>query len=143
MRYFAYGSNMNPERMRKRDVDFLKREHAILEGWRLAFNKIASKNPKEGFANIVKDERCVVEGILYTIQESDIEKIDIYEGYPIHYERIKVTVKLNKGEEVESITYVAKSDKVKEGLKPSKEYLEHLLKGYNLLSNEYCEWLRR
>ena len=143
MRYFAYGSNMNPERMRKRGINFSKREHAILEGWRLAFNKIASRNPKEGFANLVKDQGDVVEGILYTVQESDIEKLDRYEGYPKHYERIKVRVKVNEGEEVEAITYVAKSDKKREGLKPSKEYLKHLLKGCDLLSEEYCEWLRR
>ena len=143
MRYFAYGSNMNPERMRKRGINFSKREHAILEGWRLAFNKIASRNLKEGFANIVKYERCFVEGILYTIQESDIKKLDRYEGYPNHYERIKVRVRLNRGEEVEATTYVAKFDKVREGLKPSKEYLKHLLKGCDLLSEEYCERLRR
>jgi len=143
MRYFAYGSNMDPEWMRKRGINFSKREHAILEGWRLAFNKIASRNPKEGFSNIVKDERCFVEGILYTIQESDIKKLDRYEGYPNHYERIKVRVKLNRGEEVEATTYVAKFDKVREGLKPSKEYLKHLLKGCDLLSEEYCERLRR
>ena len=143
MRYFAYGSNMNPERMRKRGINFSKREHAILEGWRLAFNKIASRNPKEGFANLVKDQRDVAEGILYTVQKSDIEKLDRYEGYPKHYERIKVRVKVNEGEEVEAITYVAESDKIREGLKPSKEYLRHLLKGCDLLSEEYCERLRR
>ena len=143
MKYFAYGSNMDPERMRKRGINFSKREHAILEGWRLAFNKIATRNPKEGFANIVKNEKCFVEGILYTIPESDIEKLDRYEGYPNHYERIKVRVRLNRGEEVEATTYVAKFDKVREGLKPSKEYLKHLLKGCDLLSEEYCERLRR
>ena len=143
MKYFAYGSNMDPNRMRERGINFLKREHAILQGWRLEFNKVASRNPNEGYANIVEDEKSVVEGILYTIQDSDIEKLDKYEGYPNHYERLTVRVKLDDREEVEVITYVAKSDKVKEGLKPSKEYLNHLLKGCDLLSKEYCERLRR
>jgi len=143
MRYFAYGSNMNSERMRKREINFLKREYTILKGWRLEFNKIASRNPKEGYANILRDKISVVEGILYTVQESEIRKLDEYEGYPNHYERIKVRVILNNKEEMEAITYKAKSDKVRKGLKPSKEYLDHLLKGCDLLSEEYCERLRR
>lgn len=142
MKYFAYGSNMNPERMRERGVNFSNREHAILEEWRLEFNKIASRNSKEGYANIVEDEKSVVEGILYTIQDSDIEKLDRYEGYPDHYNRIKVRVKLDDGREIETITYIAKPDKVREGLKPSKKYLNHLLKGCDLLSEKYCEWLK-
>lgn len=143
MKYFAYGSNMNPERMRQRGIEFSRREHVILNGWRLVFNKIASRNPKEGYANIEPDEEGVVEGILYEIQDSDLEKLDRYEGYPNHYNRIKVKVKLNNVQEVEAITYIAQHDKIKSGLKPSKDYLNHLLKGCDLLSEKYCERLRR
>ena len=143
MKYFAYGSNMDPDQMRERGINFSKREHAILEGWRLKFNKVASRNPKEGYANIEKNGDSSVEGILYTIQDLDIEKLDRYEGYPHHYEKLRVRVKLDDGGEEEAITYIAKSDKVKEGLKPSKDYLNHLLKGCDLLSEEYCEKLRK
>ena len=143
MRYFAYGSNMDPDRMRERGVNFLKREHAILEGWRLEFNKVSSRNPDEGYANIVKDENSVVEGILYEINDSDLKILDRYEGYPNHYERIKVAVRMDNGEKVEAVTYIAKPDKVKNGLKPSRKYLNHLLKGCDLLSEEYCRKLRR
>jgi len=143
MRYFAYGSNMDPDRMRERGVNFLKREHAILEGWRLEFHKVSSRNPDEGYANIVKDENSVVEGILYEINDSDLKILDRYEGYPNHYERIKVAVRMDNGEKVEAVTYIAKPDKVKNGLKPSRKYLNHLLKGCDLLSEEYCRKLRR
>ena len=143
MKYFAYGSNMDPDRMRERGVNFLKREHAILEGWRLEFNKVSSRNPEEGYANIVKDENSVVEGILYEIDDLDLKILDRYEGYPSHYERIKVVVRMDNGENVEAVTYIAKPDKVKDGLKPSREYLNHLLKGCDLLSEEYCRKLRK
>jgi cation transport regulator ChaC len=143
LKYFAYGSNMDPDRMRVRGVNFLKREHAILEGWRLEFNKVSSRNSKEGYANIVRDENGIVEGVLYDIADSDLKILDRYEGYPSHYERIKVVVRMDDGEMVEAITYVAKPDKVREGLKPSKEYLNHLLKGCDLLSEEYCRKLRK
>ena len=129
--------------MRVRGVNFLKREHAILEGWRLEFNKVSSRNSKEGYANIVRDENGIVEGVLYDIADSDLKILDRYEGYPSHYERIKVVVRMDDGEVVEAVTYVAKPDKVREGLKPSKEYLNHLLKGCDLLSEEYCRKLRK
>jgi len=143
LKYFAYGSNMDPERMRRRGIRFSRREHAVLEGFRLEFNKVSSRNPREGYANIVKDPESVVEGILYEIKESDLRKLDRREGYPSHYRRTRVYLKLDNGERVEAITYIAQPEKVESGLRPSKEYLSHLLRGCDLLSEEYCEKLRR
>jgi gamma-glutamylcyclotransferase (GGCT)/AIG2-like uncharacterized protein YtfP len=100
------------------------------------------RNLKEGYANIVRDENGIVEGVLYEITDSDLKVLDRYEGYPSHYERIKVVVGMDSGEKVEAVTYIAKPDKVKDGLKPSREYLSHLLKGCDLLSEEYCKKLR-
>jgi len=142
MRYFAYGSNMDRERMSERGVRFSRREWAILEGYRLVFNKIASRDRKEGYANIVKDKDSHVEGVLYEIVDEDIEKLDRYEGYSHHYYRQKLKVKLASGETVEVLVYIAKEDMTAEGLKPTKEYLNHLLKGCDILSKEYCEKLR-
>ena len=142
MRYFAYGSNMNPERMIERGVSFTSRERAVLKGWRLKFNKVSSINAREGYANIERDDNSVVEGILYTIDDKDIEKLDTYEGYPKHYNRVVLKVKKDNGEEVEALVYIANPDKVKDGLKPSKEYLNHLLRGCDLLSENYCNMLR-
>lgn len=145
MKYFAYGSNMNPERMRQRRINFSKREWAVLKGWRLEFNKMASSNPNEGYANIVRANitRDSVEGILYEISGEDIKNLDRYEGYPNHYDKINVKLELNGGSEVEAITYIAQPDKTRNGLKPSREYLNHLLKGCDLLSEEYCDKLRK
>ena len=143
MKYFAYGSNMDSNRIKERGINFAKREHAIIKGWKLEFNKVSSKNPKEGYANIVMKENSVVEGVLYEIPDSDLKTLDRYEGYPSHYGRIKIIVIMDNGEKVEAVTYVAKPDKVKDGLKPSREYLSHLLKGCDLLSEEYCNKLRR
>ncbi len=140
--YFAYGSNMNPERMRERGINYSQRKPATLKGWKLAFNKVASKNPKEGYANIISDINSIVEGILYEIYDSDISKLDKYEGCPEHYCRILVKVLMHDGQEVEAITYVANPNKIRDGLRPSKEYLSHLLKGCDLLPKEYCERLR-
>ncbi|MCX7929029.1 MAG: gamma-glutamylcyclotransferase, partial [Patescibacteria group bacterium] len=79
-------------------IIFSTRERAVLEGYRLLFNKVASRNSKAGYANIVPDHTGVVEGVLYEIDERDLEKLDKYEEYPSHYGRLKVKVKLNNYE---------------------------------------------
>ncbi|MBO3767992.1 MAG: gamma-glutamylcyclotransferase [Candidatus Brockarchaeota archaeon] len=142
LNYFAYGSNMDTERILERGVRFSKSFHAVLEGWKLEFNKISYRNPNEGFANIVPCKGNFVEGVLYEINSSALSKLDKYEGYPEHYKRIKVQVRLDNGMQLEAVTYVANPKKIRDGLKPSREYLNHLLKGCDLLSKEYCEKLR-
>ena len=141
MKYFAYGSNMDPERMRERDITFSQRRHAILKGYRLEFNKVASRNPEEGYANIVQYENGVVEGVLYDIRDSDLAKLDRCEGYPEHYDRAKVKVELDDNHEMEAVTYIAQPGKVTYGLRPSRDYLDHLLAAEDLLSKSYSRML--
>ncbi|MFO8109383.1 MAG: gamma-glutamylcyclotransferase family protein [Thermoplasmata archaeon] len=143
MKYFAYGSNMDPERMKVRRVVFSKREHAVLEGWEIKFNKTSSVDSKEAYANIIPVEGGVTEGVLYEINEIGLEILDRYEGHPVHYRRKNIKVLTDDKEEVKAVTYVAEPREVGEGLKPSKEYLEHLLNGCDLLSRKYCEKLRK
>ncbi|HIE16656.1 MAG TPA: gamma-glutamylcyclotransferase [Dehalococcoidia bacterium] len=134
---------MNRERIIKRRVKFSRREHAILEGWRLEFNKVASGKPKEGYANIVREKKGVVEGIIYEIQKTDLKRLDEHEGHLCHYRRMPVRVRLDSGEEVEATTYVAQPWQTSSGLKPSRGYLGHLLEGRDLLPPEYSQWLKR
>lgn len=137
MKYYAYGSNMNAERMKERKINVSQRTHANLKGYDLKFNKVAYDNAKEGYANIVPDEKAIVEGVLYDISDSDLPRLDKYEGYPSHYYRVKVKVQLGDGQEVEAITYIAQPDKVTEGLRPMKGYLNHLLAARDILSESY------
>jgi|LSQX01.2.fsa_nt_gb gamma-glutamylcyclotransferase len=137
MKYFAYGSNMNPQRMRERKINYTSRIAASLQGYSLKFNKVASRNPlEEGYANIVPEAKGVVEGVLYEIQEADLKNLDKYEGYPDNYDRQKVKVLTVTGQE-EAIAYIACPDKIREGLKPAREYLVHLLAAKDMLSEDY------
>ncbi len=43
---------------------------------------------------------------------------------------------------IECIVYIAGSEAVAEGLKPTKEYLGHLLKGKEFISEEYFDSLK-
>ena len=144
--YFAYGSNMNPERMRKRGVPFFSYRRAVLKDHRLAFNKLC-RLYEGGFgcANVEPAKGEVVEGVLYEVDLSEaIPTLDYYEGYPNHYERKVLKVETDDGE-VEAFVYIAHPSKVREGLKPSPEYLYHLLEAcrLGLLSESYCERLKR
>jgi len=142
LKYFAYGSNMNPERMKTRQIFFTQRKRAILRGYRLDFNKIASRNPEEGYANIVEDESATVEGTLYDISDLDISKLDVYEGFPNNYDRIEVDVEIDSGDVNKAVTYVAAPDMIRQGLKPSRDYLCHLLAAKDIVSKTYYNRLK-
>ena len=75
-----------------------------------------------------------VEGILSEVTEEEMGKLDRCEGIPAHYLRAIVVVKMKNGTEVDSVTYVANPSMVMDGLKPTKEYLSHLLAGRSFLS---------
>lgn len=143
MNYFAYGSNISKQRMEGRSITFSERCSAHLLGYRLEFNKVAQSNPKEGKANIVVDDRGLVEGALYDIDVTSLPALDRCEGYPEHYLKIPIKVLLpSDGKEVCAITYVANPSKIRDGLKPSKEYLNYLLEGEDILSVKYFNWLK-
>lgn len=141
--YFAYGSNMDAEQMKKRIGRLPDRVPGILRGWRLEFNKASENIPDAGFANITPCSGETVEGILYHLSERELRKLDGSEGVPYHYERHQVSVKRkDTGEVVAAVTYVANPDKVRTGFKPTREYLNHLLAGSDYLSEEYVRRLR-
>jgi len=139
--YFSYGSNMNPERMKERGVLYLSRESFVLGGYELRFNKISRSNPRAGAANIVPHASGEVEGVLYRITVSGLLNLDRYEGYPAEYDRKKLIIGAKTLDEGEIITYVAHPSRVKEGLRPMREYLRHLLEARDLLSRPYYERL--
>jgi len=137
MKYFAYGSNMNFRRMRSRNANYKNMRRARLYGYRLKFNKLCSSHPSEGFANLVVDPNGIVEGVLYEMKMSDIISLDRFEGFPNQYIRIHVKPVFNGGNGVISVTYIANSIMVKDGLLPSKSYLSNLLQAKDFLSDQY------
>lgn len=149
--YFAYGSNMDEDRMSLRMSTTERRYSEIskgtakligigkLFGWKLIFNKLPSNGSVgEGFANITKKTGSIVEGIIYEIDKVGLDRLDKSEGVPENYVQKELIVKSNQ-KELSCITYIAV--KTKENLKPSKEYLSHFLKARKYLSKEYFQKL--
>jgi gamma-glutamylcyclotransferase len=141
MLYFAYGSNMNEERMNERKIRFHNKSHGIFLNHSLVFNKISSKNPNTGFANVTLNYNSIVEGVIYDIIDDDINKLDKFEGYPDHYTREERNFVDVDGKKIVSATiYVATPAKTRNGLLPTKEYMSHLLKS-EFLSQDYRKFL--
>ena len=140
MYYFAYGSNMNPDRVAARGLAVVSVASAALDGVALAFNK-RSRDHRGGHANIVYAPSGCVEGVLYGLRDADqIQRMDRFEKTPINYSRERVVVRTAAGPQA-AWTYVANRAVIIEGLKPARAYLNHLLAGRAYLSPEYYEWL--
>ena len=142
MKYFAYGSNISEHRMRaERNINFISRKFAVLRNYKLLFNKVSKNNCYLGFANIIESDGDCVEGALYEINETDINIIDRFEGAPNHYFRKNVDV-ICDDKMVQSIVYIANPIMIRESIKPDKNYLNYILDGKDLFSNEYYKKLK-
>ena len=74
--YFAYGSNMNPDRIRARLPEARPVGKAYLCGWRLRERLYADIEPHKGGR---------VEGVLYLVTQTELRRLDAYEGFPRVY----------------------------------------------------------
>ena len=131
---------MSVSRMIKRGVTPISRTHGTLNNYVLKFNKKSTKGDWS-FANIEESEGDVVEGIIFEIIELHLEKLDKFEGAPVHYRREKINV-ISGGNKIECITYVAQNDYIVEDLKPTDDYMKFLIEGSSLLSQDYQRMLR-
>ena len=142
-KYFAYGTNCNPEVMEQKGIHFTSRARAVLHGFRLRFNKRSLRDSLPasiGFANIEKDEHGSVEGILYDLGVGGLERLDETERQPSHYHRMRVMVDVESGSEG-CWTYQARPEVTAEGLLPSRNYINHILAGQEFLSQQYFDAL--
>ena len=123
--YFAYGSNMEPRRFKRRCPRARVLGPARLPGYRLDFTRY-STGFRGGIADIVADPEAEVWGVLSRVEESDLASLDEYEGVPVGYRRERVTVLDESGQEHLAITYVANPTG---RFAPSKAYIEIILAG--------------
>lgn len=146
--YFAYGSNMDADRLftKRLEPEGVARGERVagrLDGWRLGFNKPSrlAERKGQGAGNILEEPGSAVFGTLNLLPPAGFDVLDVHEGVAGgHYERRTLpVVRLDTGATVEAIAYVALL--VGEGLRPTREYLGHLLAGRDLLPADYWERL--
>ena len=116
--YFAYGMNTNTEEMAYRCPRARSIGKAILPGYRLEF---------KSFATIVPSPKESVEGVLWTITNSDESALDMLEGYPEFYDKKTVLVEYTNQSYI-AMTYIMGPRE--HGYGPSEGYYSMVSEGY-------------
>ena len=141
--YFAYGSNMNPARVAGRGLRFDRVCNAAMDAVRLTFDKQSREHPRSGHANLCSDRGARTEGVLYRLEsDAEIERMDTFEATPINYSREVVWVRTGDAE-IAAWTYFANAAVIRDGLRPERVYLNHLLAGREYLTPTYFDWLSK
>lgn len=125
MIYFAFGSNMHHEQMKKRCGESRFISMGVLEHYRFVYDGVSDRWGG-AVGNIVPSEGELVLGGLFDVSDSDIESLDSYEGYPVRYQKDYFPVLAMDGTTVKAFAYFRESKKI--GL-PSEPYRESVMQG--------------
>ena len=127
--YFAYGSNLDRARMRRRCPTAAPVCPATLDGWRLAFGG-HSRAWGGPVATLVRDGHDRVDGLLYGLAPDDLAILDRIEGHPLSYRRRLLPVTDGAGRRRRAHVYVLP---VAEEAPPAPRYLGVLRQAYRHL----------
>jgi gamma-glutamylcyclotransferase len=98
---------------------------AVLPGHRLLFNK-RSTDDKSGKANVAAHMGSDVWGVLYTIPDADLDKLDKGEG---GYPKVRLSLRLTDNTSTDAWVYVAKKPNNDPALRPYTWYKRFLVEG--------------
>lgn len=118
MLYFAYGMNTNPVEMALRCPGARSLGHAQLVNHSFRFAQHADVEPCEG---------SYVNGVLWEINEQNLQALDTLEGYPYYYNRVVATV-MHESRAYHSLVY---------RMQPGHEISEPTLGYYRLVTAGY------
>lgn len=136
LKYFAYGSNLHPERLLQRVPSARVIGPALIEGYRLVFNKRGADN--SGKCNVMlasADDR--VHGALFDIDARQKSALDRAEGgYDVHQLRV-----MSGGESHQAFSYIAHPQNLVDELHPYDWYHALVMTGgrYHDLPAAYLE----
>lgn len=148
--YFAYGSNMSLEQMRKRCPESQRVTIGCVRDHKLVFPRYSNKR-NCGVASIAASSGDDVWGVLFELNGDDLSRLDKSEGYrpgraqsENGYNRISIVVQLagDPRSSVDCLTYIGNPQSGKHI--PSEDYSKEIIKGAeeNELPAEYLERLR-
>lgn len=127
--YFAYGSNMDRERIRKRCPSATILGLGILEEYKLVFNTVGNKAEGKGggIANIIPSPGHVVYGVLYRIPKKELERLNNIE-IEMNYEVKVLKIRMHNFETIRAVIYVG-NNSMESKYSPTKEYKNFIVKG--------------
>jgi gamma-glutamylcyclotransferase len=142
--YFAYGANMHDATFRvRRGIRPLECRCGRITGYRLRFNLEGRPKGKAAPANLCRNPRTEVWGVLYRITRRELMHLDSTEGVPGRgYRHIIVEAEDTERRHVQAVTYIADGKKV-DG-KPSLRYITLLRDGARAhgLPEDYIRFLQ-
>ncbi len=128
--YFAYGANLDPAVLKRRNLFTYSQREILLNGYSLKFNhEIPFKNA--AMASIEADPAKAVPGMLYTISKIDELRLDCMESHLIFNRYAKCHIRLPD----ETLCFFYYSNVPGKNLFPTRVYLDKILAGYSLLSH--------
>lgn len=142
MKYFAYGSNMAPERLKARipSAKLLDGVY-LLKGYKLKFHKIGKDGSAKCNAYYTGSDNDMVKGVVFEIDPFEVAKLDKIEGIGKGYDKKNVKISDDRGNAIEAFAYFA--NRIDDSLLPFTWYKVHVLSGAKRagLSAEYISML--
>jgi gamma-glutamylcyclotransferase (GGCT)/AIG2-like uncharacterized protein YtfP len=134
VRYFAYGSNLDPEQMAERCPSARFVNRALLSDFELAFTRWSTRR-RCGVADVVPEPGGRVWGVVYAMSEADGRRLDGFEGFvpgrtANGYTRVERTVWVegDAARLLAATTYEV-VERSPTPFAPNADYLGHLLRG--------------
>jgi len=128
MKYFAYGMNTNLAEMASRCPGAVNLGPAQIEGYEFVFRTHADIAAKKG---------AVCQGVLWEIDDDNLDALDMLEGYPTYYTRFSVAVTTTEGTATTLVYQMNNQQSIK---MPYSSYLEMVTEGYQE-NNISCDQL--
>lgn len=121
--YIAYGSNLNLSQMAFRCPSASVYAKGVLRNWKLLFRC----TPGNAHATIKRKKGDSVPVLVWDIQPSDEERLDLYEGYPKYYFKKEIMVEI-QGKKKKAMVYIM--DESHAPGRPSARYIHTIRQGY-------------
>jgi len=145
MNYFAYGSNLHPERLRQRTPSCRALGIARLAGYTLRFHKRGRDGSGKGNAFLTGNPDDEVWGVVYSLAAEEKASLDQAESLGCGYNVVTQSLGLLAGAVHEVFFYVADSAYIDHALWPYTWYKNLVIEGARIhrLPSAYIEHLEQ
>lgn len=143
--YFAYGSNLEPEKLRIRaDLEILEEACAFVDGWGLCFDMPGIPPAEPSMANLFEESGSTVHGVVIKLSDEDFQALARSEGGGRFYRQLELEVTTYDDRRIRAFAFVGVSGvRLRSARPPSRRYLELIRSGARArgLDPDYCERL--
>ena len=145
--YFAYGSNLHPEKIRSRaDLEVRDEACAFVDGWGLCFDMPGIPPAEPSMANLFEGTGNTVHGAVINLSAEGFEALARSEGGSRFYNRVELEATTYDRRRVRAVAFVGAPEvTMRRTRPPSRRYLDLIRSGARArgLDPDYCDRLDR